>query len=471
VANSINRQEVLDSLLECNGQPGYIPISWLPVITLEAMETSTGEDAASEFMTSEILRGSDWRLVGVARKYVRLEPPNAYWAMYQVVVERGSEQRELRMVYRGVFSSEFWPRYRDGLLNTVAANCDPLNGLGNAVIDDVHQTGIWFYPVDPQLPSLARAADPGIVRDVVNRNCDLILGQQQPAAELRIHLERYLPEISATLRYEIAAGNRVHNVFAKVGHGDADIGADALQQQLWSASMDSEGMLQVARPLGHYPAIGASLQQAASGKPVSPDRTAPRFQASALVAAEALAAIHSYPLATDVQLDIEDELWRLEQLQDQLALVHPRGYQLLAGLRNQLHARLEIMPEEERRATHGDLKYDQFIDDGRRFTLIDFEYFGVAETSWDLAKYCAHVVPSMPLDWQQSAAAEAARAGFLERYLAIRPEATIQRFPIYEAVQLAQRVMVMMWGQRRGWRDAAESLLVLAGERLVTPPP
>jgi len=92
----------------------------------------------------------------------------------------------------------------------------------------------------------------------------------------------------------------------------------------------------------------------------------------------------------------------------------------------------------------------------------------MAETSYDLAKFCAYVVPSAPTGWEDTVAAEATRNDFIRRYLELRPHATVDRFQIYEALILALRAMTMMWAQHRGWQQAAEVFLVMAQERLRT---
>ena len=63
-------------------------------------------------------------------------------------------------------------------------------------------------------------------------------------------------------------------------------------------------------------------------------------------------------------------------------------------------------------------------------------------------------------------AAEEARQLFLRRYQELRPYAKLQRFGIYEALQLALRAMSFMWSQQRGWEQIAETFLVMAFERL-----
>jgi hypothetical protein len=90
----------------------------------------------------------------------------------------------------------------------------------------------------------------------------------------------------------------------------------------------------------------------------------------------------------------------------------------------------------------------------------------MAETSYDLGKFCGYLVPSQPKDWSQSAAAEDVRALFIRRYRELRPHATMQRFQVYEALSLALRAMAYMWTQLPGWEQGAESFLVLAYERL-----
>ena len=116
--------------------------------------------------------------------------------------------------------------------------------------------------------------------------------------------------------------------------------------------------------------------------------------------------------------------------------------------------------------THGDLKYDQFMFHNDKFTLLDFDYYANAETSYDLGKFCAYTVPSSPKDWQETVAAEETRALFIRRYRELRPQATLQRLGVYEALQLSLRAMSFMWAQTHGWERIAETFLVLAFERL-----
>ena len=90
----------------------------------------------------------------------------------------------------------------------------------------------------------------------------------------------------------------------------------------------------------------------------------------------------------------------------------------------------------------------------------------MAETSFDLGKFCGYLLPSQPKDWAQTAGAEEVRSLFIQRYRELRPHATMQRFGVYEALALALRAMTFMWIQVPGWEEGAEAFLVLAFERL-----
>jgi len=230
-------------------------------------------------------------------------------------------------------------------------------------------------------------------------------------------------------------------------------------------------MLRVVQPLAYDDELDLHLELAAAGEPVGSDRTDPRFLDAAIAAAEALAVMHASGFDTDEILAIEPELDRLDDVAGQFMLVNPPAHVLLRQLMAQLRKAVDRIPAEEQVTTHGDMKYDQFLEQNGTYTLVDFEDVGRSETSWDLGKWCAHAIPSEPETWEESEAAERARRAFLDRYVELRPAATRQRFPIYEAVHLANRAMVLMWGQSSGWEEAAESLLALANERLGLPPP
>jgi aminoglycoside phosphotransferase (APT) family kinase protein len=470
-----------------------------------------------QFVEERILPGTDWNLVRVRRKSTRLEPPHAYWVTYRVILGRGeltfpepdtdpvlapagvasvdleagvatigqpagedeaglpeplwSEQRELRLAARGIFDQDTWAGYRRRIVEIYGDRaCNPLTDLGYPVVFDESQMVVWFYPVDPNLPGLWRSAREEDVLRLFRNHSSEILGRAGRAGirEVKVELGRYLPEISAIIRYDIQADpdEASKTIFGKIQPGGRGADSNRIMTEIWKAAEGSGGRLVVPRPLGYHPAFELYLQESVPGEAIGSDRTKPEFLASVLHAADALASIHESGIATDKKLPIEPEIGRLDKTLDQFALVHPKAYFLLRELLVHVREKLKKTPGEEWLPTHGDYKYDQILHHEGAFSLIDFDSFALAENSFDLAKYSAYIVPSAPLDWEQSVAAEAARTAFLHRYRDRRPSATVQRLPIYEAVFLGQRAMTMMWIQARGWDKTAESLLVMAMERL-----
>lgn len=441
--------------------------------TLEFVQHATNTAAAKQVAVAAV-EGSGWHVTQARRDAVRLEPPNTYWATYRVRAARttksGPEERRLTLVARASFAAEAWDAYRAELRQTYGdAACRPLDGLGNPVLDDSAQAAWWFYPVDPQLRTLAAATDPAVVRRLLAPR----YSPKTPPARIRVELVRYLPEISAALRYRIIdkPGSTERVVYGKVYRGNRGRELNQTMQQLWALSQEHPDLLRVVKPMAYDGDLALHLENEAPGVEVGSDRTDPSFLGGAIAAAEALAVMHGSDVASAGVLPLLPEIDRLDDVVHAMSLVAPDAGRLLRDLVVQVRVRLPKAAAEAEVLTHGDMKYDQFLEVDGRYTLVDFEEVGRGETSWDLGKWCAHAVPSMPETWEDSEAAEQARRAFLGRYLQLRPNATISRLPIYEAVHLANRAMVLMWGQSSGWDEAAASLLTLAMERLRTPAP
>lgn len=427
------------------------------------MREATSTEAVAEF-ASGLLAGTGWILGGVRRRASRLEPPHAYWVIFEVTINKEEEERKLRLVARGAFDASSWQLLREQLLAaSFGRECDPISGIGYPCIFDELQLAYWFYPFDLALPGLPWAADAPtmwrVLTDLEGRRFD------------RLHIERvrYTPEISAILRYELDEPGGVRSeIYGKVQPNGRGLRTYRIQQALWEAAQNSGGLLNIARPVGFVSEYGLLLEGAAAGTPVKGERESQEFFGVGAAAAEALAVIHESGLEADERIHIEAELDRLESVSEQFAYVDPKSHFLLSELVLHLRNRLEKTYEEEFLPTHADLKYDQFMHHAGRYTLIDFDYFALAETSYDIAKFCAYVIPSAPRGWEETVAAEATRKAFLRRYMELRPHATLDRFQIYEATVLALRAMTMMWAQHPGWEEAAQVFLVMAQERLNT---
>src|SRR4029077_3294645 len=437
-----------------------------PTVSLVTMLEATDEPTVGAFV-AEILGDSGWQIESLRKRSSRLSPPEGYWAMYEVAIRKDHEERSLRLVARGAFSREAWDELSAKLVRHTSGPCDPIGGIGFPRLFPESQQAFWFYPLDPAMPGLPNAADAATVTSILLGLGDRVPQQFTEPPHLDVERVRYTPEIGAILRYTMQTSAGPLTVYGKVQPGDRGLRTQRIVDGLWRASAaQPPGLLRLPRPLGWIEQYGLLLEESIPGESVGSDRMSEEFQMTGVAAAEALAVIHESGVETDIEIWLENELDRLDRVSEQLAYVHPEGHFLLRDLTTHLRNRARIAMDEEWLPTHGDLKYDQFVYHEGAFTLLDFDYFAVAETSYDLGKYCGYLVPSAPASWEDTLAAEKIRKRFLDRYLELRPHATIERFPIYEALTLGLRAMTFMWGQRSGWQRTAETFLVMAHERL-----
>jgi hypothetical protein len=430
------------------------------------MEAATDKTAVAAFV-EQVLAGTGWQIDKVRRRSSRLEPPDMYWTQFEVDINRGEDARGLRLVAKGALNPQAWERLSDRLMRHGAGRrCDPVFGVGYPQLFPETQHAYWFYPYDPAMPNLPYAADPVQMAALL-----LGLEHQTPrilaaARQLAVERVRYVPEVGAILRYTIETQAGPVIIYGKVQPGARGLRTYQIVDGLWQASREYPGLLNLPRPLGFIDQFGLLLEESVRGRPVDGNRLSSEFMLAGNAAAEALAVIHESRLQSDERIEIEREIARLEKVAQQFMYVLPQGHFLLTDLIAHMRDRVRKTDEEDWLPTHGDLKYDQFMHHNGEFTLLDFDYFAVAETSYDLGKFCAYVVPSSPRDWKETVAAEETRTLFIRRYRELRPHATLQRFGIYEALQFALRAMASMWTQSHGWERIAETFLVMGFERL-----
>src|SRR5919108_2798472 len=431
------------------------------------MDVATDREAVAEFVKG-VLDGTGWEIARIRERGTRFEPPDWFWTTFAVDINKDEEKRDLRLGAKGALNPDAWSSLSERLMERGAGNkCDPVNGVGYPVLFPETQHAYWFYPFDPRMPKLHVATDPTHIAGVLFGLEGDPTGVADTFPPVQVERVRYTPEVGAIIAYTIDVAGVPRKIFGKVQPGRRGIRTYRIAEGMWrAAARYPEGYLNLARPLGYIEELGLLLEEGAPGRPVSSRRTSAQHALLPNAAAEALAVIHESGVEADERIDLEAELERLDRVIEQFAYVLPNGHFLLRDLVTHMRQIVRKTPEEEWLPTHGDLKYDQFMVHNDRFTLLDFDYFAIAETSYDLGKFCAYLVPSSPADWQESVAAEEARAEFVRRYRELRPQATLQRFGVYESLQLALRAMAFMWSQTRGWEQIAETFLVLAFERL-----
>jgi hypothetical protein len=429
------------------------------------MEAATDPESVAAFVY-ETLAGTGWEVDSIRQRSNRIDPPNSYWSVFSIDINKDGEDRNLRLVVKGALNPEAWEKLSERLQRHGAGNiCDPINGLGYPRLFPETRHACWFYPYDPAMLNLPLANDPV-------RMAAALFGLEEAgdvlsaARNLEIERVRYLPEVGAILRYTIDVGGTPITIYGKVQPGRRGLRTYRVVEGLWRAAAKYPGYLNLPRPLGFIEEMGMLIEEGVRGKPVGARRRSVEFTLMPDAAAEALAVIHESRVENDERITIQAELSRLDKVVEQFAYVFPDGHFLLKDLVAHIRDRVQRTLEEEWLPTHGDLKYDQFVFHNDQFTLLDFDYYATAETSYDLGKFCAYLVPSRPKDWRDSVAVEEARVRFIHRYRELRPNATLQRFGVYEALQFALRAMAFMWSQTPDWRRVAETYLVLGFERL-----
>jgi phosphotransferase family enzyme len=431
------------------------------------MDEATNEDSVTAFVR-ELVTPQGWLVGSVRRRGTRLEPPDWFWSAFNVDIYKDGVERSLRLIAKGALNPSAWERLSARLVRNGAGRpCDPIHGAGYPTLFPESQHAYWFYPYDPAMPNLSHAIDPvRMAGHLMGLEAVATTDLLEASRAIDIERVRYVPEVGAILRYTFEPPGVPAKIYGKVQPGGRGLRTYNIVQGLWQAAARYPGFLNLPRPLGYIDELGMLLEEGVRGRPVGGNRSSTEFMLTGNAAAEALAVIHESGLQADETIHIDDELARLDRVAEQFKYILPTGHFLLQDLIAHMRDRVRKTEEEDVLPTHGDMKYDQFVVHNDTFTLLDFDYFAMAETSYDLGKFCAYATPSCPRDWKESAAAEEIRSLFIRRYLELRPHATVQRFGVYEALQFALRAMSFMWAQTRGWERIAETLLVIGFERL-----
>ena len=407
----------------------------------------------------------------VKRKSIRYEPPRVVWSTYEVRLElpEGGEVRPLfwTKAYFSEADCQNYSRRIGGWLSLPDGN--PLDPTGFSRFFPDLNLFLFSFPRDPVFPALGTVFDPHEMQPVLAEHYRHLRPEVEVDAVECLRV-RYLPEISCIARYEgYSRGQNEVCIYGKVQHSRRGAFTYDVMRALWDLPARAAGELVLAEPLAYYPEYDLLLQSELPGEEIPGDRHSEVFIAQCMAAGRAIGHIHNSEIAVGQEHSFEYEVGRLHDRMEQFKMSSPELYFMVRDLARQIEARARRVPAEVPVPSHGDYKYNQFLYDGQRFGMIDVEFFVQAEPSFDLGKYCAHLVPSSPKHWSDSVQAEKARRAFLDAYLEVRPDYDGARFAIYEALALATRTIVVVWAQSTNWEHTAQSMIALAYERLKTP--
>jgi aminoglycoside phosphotransferase (APT) family kinase protein len=411
------------------------------------------------------------RVKGVRTKFgKRYEAPRILWNVYEAQLELpGDVEGALLFWTKAFFDDNECQEYRKRIAPMLDNAANPLDPSGYARFFPELNLFLFVFPADPVFPKLPTGFDAKAMMPLLEEHFRR-LKPNGTLGPLTAHRVKYLPEISCIVRYEAeVAEERPLAIYGKFQHSKRGAQTYEVMRALWDLPARVQGDLVLSEPLAYYPRYSLLLQSEVRGEEIKSDRHSEVFIAQCEAAGRAIGHIHESGIGVGEPHGVEVELNRLYGRMDLFRMSAPKVYLMIRDLLKQISARADRIPPEPPVPSHGDYKYNQFLYDGTHFAMIDVEYFVQAEPSFDLGKYCGHLVPSTPEHWSDTVQANNGRRLFLDAYSEVRPEYQGGRFPIYEALSLATRALVATWGQPRNWEYIAETMVALAYERLKTP--
>lgn len=302
----------------------------------------------------------------------------------------------------------------------------------------------WFWE-DPELPGIASALDaPRIaarLEPILRREAsDVNVGACSPTPL------RYKPLRSCVLGYDIDTDRGPRSFVAKlVARHSRELFATL--EALHDAMRESESGVRVVQPVAHWPDLDLVLQTAVAGvagdvmSPAPPEvgggsRKLAKPAGTARRMGAGIAELHDRSPAPQARrtLDLDaDDLLAYVAVVAQLA---PQLEGPFRAATAALGAIASKAPEESWAPSHGALRTDQFLDDGRGLVLVDLDGHCLAHPARDLANLLAY------LDWRairlpgSSEAVARARADFLEGYSSVRRLPSIEWLDRFEAASL-----------------------------------
>lgn len=315
----------------------------------------------------------------------------------------------------------------------IRAHTDPPAGASQAVPGIGHVT-VTGYLDDPALPGVAEA----------------VAGLRAPV------VVRYRPGMRCTVR-GWSGGNEV---FVKVAPAAVTAGDDA--EVLWSAYRAGVLPFAVAEPLEWIPRSGTLVQGLVPGAPILPQVLGPAGPELAHRLGSALAALAVSPVVASVQAPAAVQLARTDRAVARAAARVPaltgRLQRVAAELRAD-HGRFAARPLVP---CHGAPHVHQWLADGSRLGLIDFDRFALGEPEFDVAAFLAELETERGMVHPLDRIASSLTAGFAEGGHPLDPE----RIRVYRQQARLAKVARTAMALRPDAAERAEVLLARIERRL-----
>jgi ABC-type multidrug transport system ATPase subunit len=423
----------------------------------------------------------DWELRGCAPGKVLVQPGEGATLQYRLELRRrGAGETEERLVAGRLFASvetaeRWWAR--------LEPRARRLEGRGDLVAFTspalrVGDLGLVLhaFPLDPALPSLARATDPA---ELIER-LGPMLKSSLPGLQLQgcqAEVVRYRPG-TCVLRYELAwqlqpsRRSLKQVVYGKVyGDGRGQLvgpAVTALRQRMDGASPSLPFL--VPRFRGYLPDLQLVLLEAVAGSPLLkamiraqlgapgvPAFPGPTPEGAVAACAHIAAALHGSSIPVGPPRTLAEEVDGLRAAVEALAPMAP-------ALATSLHRHLDGIGDVVREpagplgVAHGDFSPSQVLFDGVTTSIVDFDTVCLAEPALDLGQFSARlavVLRTAPGGSGASGNGSDLESVFLREYLRLGSDGDrddlLPRVAAYRTVALA-RLAVRSWCQLKPQR-------------------
>ncbi|RPI25686.1 MAG: hypothetical protein EHM70_19805 [Chloroflexota bacterium] len=279
-----------------------------------------------------------------------------------------------------------------------------------------HEVGYWLpevgmrvypYPLDPWLPSMTQALDPQVIAKALTQSIPELSSEAKRILRVEITPQRYRPGKRLTLRLDLNLKDNqtgefeTLTLYAKVYHNLAKARAVFEEMKVLADSPAvKSGRIILAETAGYIDELSIVLQKPVAGIPLenmigSMDGPIavgdPRAFDGTLLAASALAALHTSGVTTHRQRPIADELVRFHKRAARIASINPELGAQLSEVASILHEGLERLDSwgAEISLTHGDCKPSQFLISDAGVALLDFDHCGMADPANDVGTFLA----------------------------------------------------------------------------------
>ena len=258
------------------------------------------------------------------------------------------------------------------------------------------QMVLLIAPMDPQMPQLMRLNERSYVMSMLNNltSCTAL------SPDLTIEAVRYRPGQRHVLRVSPADDRENSATFIKIDRDDCGVRAVQFAQAVGPRLSERCPTASLVPPLGYSVEDRAAIWRHVAGTLMSQEVRDPARSVPLLsLLGKATRVLHD--LAPDSVLDElpEDRIPVPHLARTELASTLGAGEHLAAlvpavAARYRLLAvevaqRLDNLPEEEPRLSHGDLKCDNILAAEDRICLLDLDRSGLADPSMDLGKLLA----------------------------------------------------------------------------------